>query len=332
MESKPTDNSISALSSSGKGSSDEGTIDHIFNVLDIYKHPFVLVGQVAHRWMGCASCVDGAFDIVLRNDQLDVIVTDLIKTGHWILFDPHRERQILESDSFRPRSELHEHEMLLKYLCDADTVLRQVDLEGLRFEYLRIWSEETYQIKVDDCSFVEVPELHPWSPFLVENEFHPAIQRKDGWWYGPSTLDKASDRYRIFSTIFPRAKGPNNHSPICILSIPTYLDALVYHMTHYKISKPELYSIADWQIGNLTSYLYLELPHQKDALLFQIEAKTEDYMQPYLERYTVLNETKEIVLVNDWDPMSFPECIRKTWVGQLGHYHLGPAHPTSHHT
>ena len=197
--------------------------------------------------------------------------------------------------------------------------LKAVDLEGLGFEYLRIWSEETYKIKVDHSSFVEVPELHPWSPFLAEKEHHPAILRTHGWWYGPSTLDKAYDRYPIFSPIILRAKGPQNSSPTFVLSILTYLDALVYHKTHCEISKPELASIADWQIRNLVRYLYLELPHQKNSILFQVEAETENYMQPYLERYKrkpryhLIGNTQELMLVNDWDPKSFPDEIMRRW-------------------
>jgi hypothetical protein len=299
----------------------EGAIDHIFDVLNKYKHPFVLVGLVAHRWMGCASHVDEGFDIVLRNDQLNMIVADLIETGHWSLFDPHKKRQIFETDILQSIQESEEYD-LVKHLCEADTVLRQFDLDGFQFEYLRIWSEETYQIKVDDCAFVEVPELNPMNNFLVEKEFHPAIDRTDGWWYGPRILDKevtAENRYRIFSTVYKRAKGAQNPSSIFILSIPEYLDALVYHKTHYEISKPKLSFIASWQIRCLTRYLFLEVPHQKNSILFQVEAETENYMQPYLDRWKrrpilVMTDAKESMHVNVWDPESYPEEFRRKWI------------------
>jgi hypothetical protein len=148
----------------------------------------------------------------------------------------------------------------------------------------------------------------------VEKEFHPALQRDDEWWYGPRTLEQASDGCHFLSTVYPRAKGLNNRSPIFILSIPAYLDALVYHTTHYQTSKPELVSIADWQIRNLTRYLYLELPHQKNAILFQVEAETEKYMESYFEGYRrkprfVMTRSNGITRVHEWDPASYPNDI-----------------------
>jgi len=53
----------------------------ILGVLESYKHPFMLVGVIAHRWMGCASGVDEGFDIGPPNDQLKTIVVDIINTG-----------------------------------------------------------------------------------------------------------------------------------------------------------------------------------------------------------------------------------------------------------
>ncbi|KFY92616.1 hypothetical protein V500_04127 [Pseudogymnoascus sp. VKM F-4518 (FW-2643)] len=291
----------------------EGTIDHALDILNKYSHPFILVGNVAHRWMGCASCVDGCFDIVLRKSQVTPIVIDLVETGYWTLVDCHTEySQILESDANWTVPEDGEPVAFLRYLCEADIVLEWVGVEAIGFDYMAVWTDETFHIDVDDCKLVEVPELHAWSPFLVEKEFHPALRRDDGWFYGPNTLDDAGDRYRIFSTIFHRAKGARNTTPINVLSIPTYLDTLVYQSTHYENFKRELASIADWQIRNLTRYLFLELPHQRDSILFQVKAETENYLLPYFAKWKrkphyVTSRSRGLVLVNDWDPASYPE-------------------------
>lgn len=303
----------------------EGTIDHVLEIPNKYSHPFILAGNVAHRWMGCASYVDGCFDIVLRKSQAPCIVTDLFETGYRTKVDCHTEYgHILESEADCKVTEDGEHVKFLRYLCEADMVLKWIGIEGIGFSYMAIWTDETFHIDVDKCVLVEVPELHPWSPFLVEKEFHPALRRDDGWFYGPNTLDDAGDSYRIFSTIFHRAKGAQNTIPINVLSIPAYLDALVYHTTHYETSKPELASIADWQIRNLTRYLYLELPHQREPLLFQVEAETENYMLPYLARWKrkphyVTSRSKGLVLVSDWDPDSFPDDIFPplVWKGKM---------------
>jgi hypothetical protein len=132
----------------GSGNGDEGTIDHVFDVLNKYEHPFVLVGHVAHRWMGCDSCVDEGFDLVIRKNQMNSIVASLIETGHWAMFNCREELRIFESDPAWPLSENGGYRMLLLYLCDADVVLRNVDLDGFRFEYMRVWSDEKYHIDI----------------------------------------------------------------------------------------------------------------------------------------------------------------------------------------
>ena len=60
----------------------DGNIDHIFDVLSKYEHPFVLLGVTAHRWMGCKGVPDEGFDMLIRNDQLNSIVNDLVATNN----------------------------------------------------------------------------------------------------------------------------------------------------------------------------------------------------------------------------------------------------------
>lgn len=155
----------------------DGYIDHILQIFEKHKHPFILVGAVAQRWMGSRLCVDTGFDIVLRIHQLGSIVADLVKTGHWTPFDVHKELanyapDMLECFISKGRD--------LMGFGEADVVLEQVDIAGLGFIYLRIWSEDTYHIKIDGCTLVEVPELFTWNKVLTEKKYHPAIKRADG--------------------------------------------------------------------------------------------------------------------------------------------------------
>jgi hypothetical protein len=297
----------------------------ILGVLESHKHPFMLVGVIAHRWMGCASGVDEGFDIVLRNDQLKTIVIDIINTGLWSPFDAAAEREIFEaypSNKKERKEETYARQMLLNHCCDADAVLQRTNPQDARFEYLRIWSEDTYHIKVDQCPVIEVPDIYPWNCCLVEEELHPAARRDDGWWYGPYTLDGAKAAGRsIFGPVIP-VEGPKNSSPIFIPRIPAYLDTLVSQAMRCQKSKPQLHSFAQWQIRNLTRYLYLEVPHQRDVILFQVEEETESYLQDYFKRYkrkphTLFlgeKESARTVVVNVWDPKTFPEEYRKRWI------------------
>ncbi|KFZ17892.1 hypothetical protein V502_04374 [Pseudogymnoascus sp. VKM F-4520 (FW-2644)] len=310
----------------------EGTIDHVLDILNEYSHPFILVGHVALRWMGCSSSVDAGFDLVLRTSQLPAIVTSLVETGFWTTFDCPKAFEAFRSDAVRQDLENAEEKRLLEYLCEADAVPRWEGIEGIGFSYMRLWTDEAYHIDVDASPLVEVPELYPWNPFLVEKEFHPALRRDDGWFYGPRILDDAAANNGadgIFNTLYQRSKGDRNTSPINILSIPAYLDALVYHKTHYATSKHGLAFVADVQINNLTKDLFLELSHQMNPLLFQVEEKTENYLQPYFAgwkrrpRY-VRSLTKGRVPVNTWDPDSYPENLISPFV-RMGRMSCGPS-------
>jgi hypothetical protein len=169
IEAKPSDSS-----------NDEGTIDHVLDILDKYSHPFILVGYVALRWMGCSSSVDDGFDLVLRAHQLPTIVTSLVETGYWTTFDSPKALEIFKSDAAWQNVENMAEESLLEYLCEAGAVLKWEGIEGIGFSYMRLWTDETYHIDVDASPLVEVPQLYPWNPFLVEEEFHPALRRDDG--------------------------------------------------------------------------------------------------------------------------------------------------------
>lgn len=121
---------------------------------------------------------------------------------------------------------------------------------------------------------------------LTEEELHPVIEWEDGWWYGLNILSNAEHRpEHIFSTIWPRVKGPAITSPLLIPETVVYLDSLLYQRNNYRESKPELASISNWQIRNLVRYLYLELPRQNNTLLFQLSGDTENYMGSYFQGY-----------------------------------------------
>lgn len=298
-----------------------GTIDHVFDILSNHKQPFILVGILAHRWMGCAAGADEGFDLLIRDSQLSTIATELRATGLWALFDPASEVEDYRSN---PLKDDHGRELLVKSCNDADVALEYTGTLEVQFNYLRLWSDTTYKMMVDDEDhFIEVPELNPWNVVLVEEEMHPAISRHDGWWYGPAILSNQDHHPKhIFSTVWPRAKGPVITMPLLIPKVIVYLDTLVCQEKNYRISKPGLASVAQWQIGNLVRYLYLDLPHQKHALLFQLGWEAENYMESYLGRYKrkpfyVMSSSNSIegrpVLVKKEDPESYPESFKNEW-------------------
>jgi hypothetical protein len=212
-----------------------GSTDHVLDVLASHNHPAVLVGSSAQRWMGSAGMLTNGCDMLIRDSALSSIASYLVKTAHWEAHDP---------DAPPP------WEICPPTERDADFVLRRIDIiHDSEYHSLSLWTETTCHISVDDRPTVEVPVVYPWQQILVEEQWHPAINRDDGWWYGPrlhpdSKLPNLPERAKpptLFSKGLPRGKSATHDQPVSIPSLPTYLDALIYHITRYhQYSKPGL--------------------------------------------------------------------------------------------
>ncbi|KAH6616793.1 hypothetical protein C7974DRAFT_442602 [Boeremia exigua] len=279
-------------------------MDHIVDIMVSHHHPVVLVGSSAQRWMGSAGALSRICDLLIKNSGLQSIGKALIQSGHWKKANPKEQLGLHEV----PESE-------------ADIFLQRTKVEDENeYEYLCLWSETTYHINVDTCPFVEVPDFYPWFVVLIEEKWHPAIGREDGWWYGPRlcsetklrNLSEGAVAARTFSERFPRGKSPSNNHPILVPSLPAYLDALVFQATHYRESKQELALFASWIIRNLVRYLYLELPHQQLPLLIELEE--DDYMEEYLRDYKrkpfFVYQEGVGTQVHKWDPASYPDWCK----------------------
>jgi hypothetical protein len=302
----------------------QGSMDHVAEILASHDHPFILVGRSTPRWMGYEGMIDSVCDILIRNSVLVNVASNLVETGHWRFHDPGPYTH-LDPDAYTE--------------CEADLVLQRIDMrDDKEYQYLCLWSETTYHISVDDCPLVEVPDVYPWHGILVEEKWHPAIDRENGWWFGPrlhpdtsvSNLPERATQKIIFSKELPRGLSPSKNYQVFVPRIPAYLDAMIYHATRYEQSKPALASNAHWQIQNLTRCLYLELPHQQLPLLIELEGY--EYMENYLQRFvrkprfvyrTAPGTEFEATRVKEWDPTSFPDwCNTKD--------SLGPAMRSAH--
>lgn len=288
----------------------QGTMDHIFEVLASHNHPFILIGCSAQRWMGSAGAMIDSCDLLVRDGALKSVASSLVKTTHWEIVDsvPKTHQERFPCIDWQP---------------DADIVLEATETGGESgYEYLALWSETTYRMQVDNCPLVEVPDVYAWNHVLIEEKWHPAIDRTDGWWFGPrlrpDTNTPNLPEYATLPTLFPKGlqirKSPSNPHPIFIPSLPAYLDVLAYHEQHYKVLKPGLATLASLQIRNLTRYLYLELPHQQLPLMIEMEEY--DYMDNYLQKHkrkpvyvyrAVPGGVLESVRVKEWDPSSYPD-------------------------
>ncbi|OAL53586.1 hypothetical protein IQ07DRAFT_608935 [Pyrenochaeta sp. DS3sAY3a] len=284
-----------------------GILDEICPVFRTYNHPLILVGMVAHRWMGSRGFSDHTtIDVLLRNGQLHSITSDLVRTGHWEKCDVQELERLLENDE----TDLIPKDLELALLGEADVVLERTHHDRHQIYYMRFWSEETYRIKIDSCSLVEVPDVYAWNSYLMEEEYHPAIDRTDGWWFGPDIRPKPTDC--ILPTL-PHGKPLGSSERIFIPSIPTFIQALWAQHVELADSKPQSASIAKWFIRNLTRYLYLEVSPKRHAIAFQLDnpydVMMEEYELNYKRKPMVIAYAGHAIEVKVWDPSTYPPKI-----------------------
>ncbi|KAL1606301.1 hypothetical protein SLS60_003703 [Paraconiothyrium brasiliense] len=245
------------------------------------------------------------------------IAAELIETNHWERvtagLSPYSHTQPDSAD-------------------DADVIVRKTTVDhdskytDFELNLLCLWSEATYRIHVDNCPTIEVPDFYVVNNVLIEEDWHPAAQRTDDFWYGPcphlgskiQNIPKWLTPRPLFVKGYPRGKSSSNNTPIFVPTLPTYLDALIYHATQYKESRRGLSSESSWQIRNLTRYLYLELPHQQLPPLIELEEDRfmEEYLRTYVRKpYFAYHNVPGLgftgTRVREWDPTSFPDYPRR---------------------
>jgi len=63
--------------------SEEGSLDHVLDVLASHRQPFLLVGCAAQRWMGSAGTMTDVCEIIIRHNTLKAVASDLLATERW---------------------------------------------------------------------------------------------------------------------------------------------------------------------------------------------------------------------------------------------------------
>jgi hypothetical protein len=114
--------------------------------------------------------------MLVRDSAVESIALDLIKTGHWELEDSN-------SHGFKKHQATHDlKEAYPTVACDTEIDLQRIDItHDSEYRYLTLWPEKLYHINVDECPTVEVPDVYPWHTTLIEEKWHPAVDRESGW-------------------------------------------------------------------------------------------------------------------------------------------------------
>lgn len=150
-----------------------------------------------------------------------------------------------------------------------------------------------------------------WRPYLIQEEYHHAISRKDGWWFGSDIRPKQTD---CIFPILSHGKALGSREQIFILSIPSFIQAMWSQKVDYAESKPRLAVYASWFIRNLTQYLYLKVSPRRHAIVIQLDESYDAMMEEYVSNnkrkpgiVPIFSKKKvQVVEVQEWDPTTYP--------------------------
>jgi hypothetical protein len=243
-----------------------GFFDHVVAVFSARQHPIILVEEWAMRWMGVAVSSCDNLDLLIEDNKLDHIIADLLATGQY-----ERVQQDLScrmEDSF------------VKQIPR----LKRIDDHPFHTLCLSLWSESVYMLTTAG-SVVEVPDPFAWNNCLMEDRFDPAA----------TDVISISYQTRLAAgrKILPDvpAQSAESKRPIYVPSVPRLVDALhdqiryrQKHMETYNYMSMR-YTLPSYHLSNLTRYLHLEKPYQREKLIPELAERNRAAMETLLDRY-----------------------------------------------
>ena len=282
--------------------SGQGYLNEVLTVFEKHKHPFVLVDNLAMRWMGCKNLgqpvsiisrlrVDRILiimaqdiDILVRRSQLSDILTDILSTGNWHE-EKSEEREKKDNDPY----------------ADSDTILRAAPSYRSLYRCLRLWPEDLYFLSVDGPK-IEIPDVSAWKTTLVEHRYHPDIHKRA---YGPMFV--GTHEPGILPPLAYQAKSPEVKIPIFIPTIARYLEARIQQHKRLSSSWTRRRICSDFDIRNFFRYMFLDLPHQRKKILPELSKEGQKHMihkmQTYKRKFTyrIDGATMKFIKIIPWD-------------------------------
>jgi hypothetical protein len=254
-----------------------GFFDHVAAVFSARQHPIILLEEWAMRWMGLAVSNSGNLDLLIKDNQLDYLVADLLATGLY--------ERIQQDLSFRL------HDPFVKQVPR----LRRSDDHPLHDLSLSLWSESIYMLSASS-PVVEVPDPFAWNNCLMEDRFDPAA------------ADVVSTSYQTRLAagrqILPKilAQSAESKCPIYVPSIPRLIDALLDQI-RYRQNHVETYkyvsmrdTLPSYHLSNLTRYLHIEKPYQREKFISELAERNRADMETRLDGY----KRKPLLTVKDF--------------------------------
>ncbi|KAI9807964.1 MAG: hypothetical protein M1825_005271 [Sarcosagium campestre] len=226
---------------------ESGYFDHVATILAARHHPIIIVEEAALRWMGLRVSSKANLDLLIRDQQMDDILHDLLATGRYELVDQDLRYRL--SDRFVKQVPRLQHfgDHIFNELC------------------LSLWSETNHMLTVDG-PVVEVPDLFALNTTLIQDRFDPTDFNAA---LGYNAM--VAQGYHIIPPVL--AQSPDLKKPVFVPTIPrmidSYLDQLRYR-AGVKDKDPNLgrsRALPGYNIRNFIRYLHLDQVSQQAKLI-----------------------------------------------------------------
>lgn len=171
------------------------------------------------RWTGSRNVPQDEVHVLLRASQREAIVADLI------LEDWQHAQQLPNENSI------------------TDTILESRN-PNQSFKYLRLSSEESYQLSIE-CAKVEVPDLSPRNPVLLEEEYDRGPYSR----FAPPVISKIS--YDVLPSPQHRAKLHQLGIAICVPTVEDHMNALLHQWRRELLTNQKSYVDPRQQLKHL---------------------------------------------------------------------------------
>ncbi|MCJ1274917.1 hypothetical protein MMC21_002715 [Puttea exsequens] len=222
----------------------DGYFDGMYSVFEAHLHPIVVVEDGAMRWMGLRVCPEENLDLLVRDSQVDTILTGLLATGCF--------ERVNQDIGYR----------------FEDPYTKQVPrLRDMRcapgpFSCVSLWTETIYMLRVEAAEPVAVKDIHAWNVNLAEERFATV----------PETASITFTAQTEQGTrILPKVLSSARNVPIFVPSIPKTCDAILdqlrYRTTHAENFQNKKGNRPAYHLRNFIRYLYLERQSQRELLL-----------------------------------------------------------------
>ena len=251
-----------------------GYLDDVLSVFERYEQPFILVGIMAMQWSGSNPMSNLEIDVLMQSSKMQAIANELVASEEWMLSANPYPKEQYDDGTYENTTATR----------DIWLHSRRENLSGfIGCKYLRFWPEDLYKLSVTSCQKLEVPDIIPRRPVVLEEEYY----RDPYGRFGPRRLSVLEAHgEKILPSVKLRCKLTRRDIPIFIPSIEDHLNALLDQRREELESNTKCGNLPEWHIRNFIRYHIWDWPPASEWLLSnKVHERNYKYMKYMLERH-----------------------------------------------